>query len=66
MNEEARAILSKTAKVNKDKTNVIFCRVSDEDYTNVMKKRGRLQTTLGQNISVKDFVMKAIEAFVVD
>jgi hypothetical protein len=31
-----------------------------------MKKRGRLQTAVGENISITDFVLKAIKAFVVE
>jgi hypothetical protein len=66
MNSELEALLTKKAKINKDKTNVIFCRVSNDDYADLMKKRGRLQTAVGENISITDFVLKAIKAFVVE
>lgn len=62
-NSALNALLTKKTegKVNKD-SKVIFVRVSNDVYSEIMQKRGRLQTEAGENISITDFVLKAIEA----
>jgi hypothetical protein len=63
-NSALNALLTKKAKgkVNKN-SKVIFVRVDNDVYSEIMTKRGRLQTEAGENISITDFVLKAIEAF---
>jgi hypothetical protein len=55
---------AKASKATKDK--VIFVRVPNDVYSEIMTKRGRLLTEAGENISISQFVLKAIEAFNVE
>jgi hypothetical protein len=52
-NSALNALLTKKAKgkVNKD-SKVIFVRVENDVYSEIMAKRGRLQTEAGENISI--------------
>jgi hypothetical protein len=63
INSAIDALLTKKAngKVSKDK--VIFVRVANDVYSEIMAKRGRLQTEAGENITISEFVLKAIRAF---
>jgi hypothetical protein len=41
-------------------------RVDSDVYMKIMQNRGRLQAVTGENISITDFVLRAIEAFNVE
>jgi hypothetical protein len=63
-NSALNALSTKKAKgkVNKN-SKVIFVQVDNDVYSEIMTKRGRLQTEAGESISITDFVLKAIEVF---
>jgi hypothetical protein len=63
-NSALNALLTAKAKASKaTKDKVIFVRVSNDVYSEIMTKRGRLLTEAGENVSISQFVLKAIAAF---
>jgi hypothetical protein len=62
-NTALNAFLAAKAKGKVTKDKVIFVRVPNDVYTEIMSKRGRALTEAGENVSISEFVLKAIEAF---
>jgi len=64
MNSALNALLVKKAQKNKDKDlKVIFVRVPNDAYAEIMDARDRHQKEVGAPISITEFVLKALQAF---